>query len=382
MDVESLDDGQQAELPDEGNDFFDMSDEDFLSDDESVAAPVEEPASDDQPTDLEDDADADEQDSEDDGELDTGEPTDPASDSDDDLGDDADSDGSDPDDSDDDEAGEDAQLKSFYDQVTASFKANGRDMKVDNPEDVVRLMQMGANYNRKMAAMKPHLKTLKTLEKFQISEDKLNFLIDIDKKDPAAIAKLLKDSEIDPMGFDTDQDYQTSSYQVDDKEVELDSVIDEIKDSDTYNQTLDIVTTKWDAKSKAAVANEPQLLKLMNDHVAMGFYDLISNEVETERMHGRLDGLNDIQAYNKVGDAIHARGGFDHLTQSQGQGQQSPTEEQASSSKKEVAEKKRRAKRKAAGTPKARAPQAKADDINPLSLSDEEFEKNLEPKFL
>jgi hypothetical protein len=272
--------------------------------------------------------------------------------------------------------------KTFFEKVTAPFRANGRDMQVDNVEDVIRLMQMGANYNRKMASMKPHLKLLKTLEKNGISEEKLGFLIDLDQKNPAAIARLLKDGNIDPLAFDADQDqgYQAPKYTVDDRELALDTVIEEIKDSPTYTRTLDIVSTSWDADSKQIVADTPELLRVINDHVANGIYDAISTRVEQERMLGRLNGLSDIEAYRRVGDAIHAQGGFDHLS-NQGQGQQDQPEPEAPARKTEEASK-RRDKRRAASPTKGAAPADRARDFNPLALSDEDYLQQFDAKFL
>jgi len=54
--------------------------------------------------------------------------------------------------------------ESAFKKVTAPFKANGVDMQVKDPDDVVRLMQMGANYQKKMSQLKPNLKLIKLLE--------------------------------------------------------------------------------------------------------------------------------------------------------------------------------------------------------------------------
>lgn len=93
--------------------------------------------------------------------------------------------------------------KAAYEQITAPFKANGREMKVESPEEAVRLMQQGANYVKKMQALKPHLKMVRMLENNGLlDEGRLNFLIDVSRKDPGAIKKLLKDANIDPMDLD------------------------------------------------------------------------------------------------------------------------------------------------------------------------------------
>lgn len=274
--------------------------------------------------------------------------------------------------------------KAEYERLTAPFKANGRELAVGNVDDAIALMQMGANYNKKMAALKPSLRILKLLENHGLmSEEKLGFLIDLEKKNPAAIGKLMKDGGIDPLDLDTEKagEYKPNSYAVDDREIELDTVLDEIQGSATYNRTLDVVSNKWDGASKQVIATSPQLLKVINGHMESGVYDLISTEMERERVFGRLNGLSDIEAYRQVGDAIQARGGFNHLGKPQ---EKSHTEKPVvvQPKPKQVDEDKLREKRRAAAPPKAAAPSAAPRDFNPLALSDEEFAKVGLNKFL
>ena len=90
-----------------------------------------------------------------------------------------------------------------YERLLTPFKANGRQMQVHSVDDAMQLMQMGANYNKKMAGLKPNLKLMKMLEKNDLlNEEKLSFLIDLQTKDPAAIARFIKDSEVDPLDID------------------------------------------------------------------------------------------------------------------------------------------------------------------------------------
>lgn len=270
-----------------------------------------------------------------------------------------------------------------YKRLLAPFKANGREIQVKSVDDAVALMQMGANYNKRMAALKPNLKMLKLLENNGLlSEEKISYLIDLEKKNPAAINKLVKDSGLDPMDLDAEKagEYKPKIHSVDDREIALDTVLDEIQETPTYTQTLEIVSKKWDGASKQTVASTPQLLKVINDHVANGIYDLINQEVEHERMFGRLNGLSDIEAYRKVGDAINARGGFNHLVSNQGKPNQEPVVVQPKP--KAPADDKLNEKRRAASSTKpANVSTAAASDFNPLALSDEEFSKLAEIRF-
>ena len=267
-------------------------------------------------------------------------------------------------------------------RLLTPFKANGREIAVKNVDDAITLMQMGANYNKKMAALKPNLKLMKLLENNGLlSEEKIGFLIDLEKRNPDAINKLVKDSGLDPLELDTDKagDYKPSTYTVDDREMELDSVLDELQATPTYNQTLNIVSNKWDGASKQVIANSPQLLKVINSHVASGIYDLISKEIESERVFGRLDGLSDIEAYRQVGDAIQARGGFNQLAQSNGTPVPKPV---VVPPKPKVDDDKLREKKRAASSTKPTGTNRSTQEYNPLSMSDDAFAKLVNESYL
>lgn len=280
---------------------------------------------------------------------------------------------------------EEIDYKAEYARLTAPFRANGKEMQVKNVDEAIQLMQMGANYNRKMAALKPHLKILKMLENQQLlDENKLSFLIDLDKKNPEAIKKLIKDSGLDPLELTTNEasEYRPGTYTVHDQEIELDQVLEEIQDTPSYARTLDLVSNKWDTASKQVLAQYPQLLKVINDHVASGIYDIISRELERERAFGRLQGLSDIEAYRQVGDAIHARGGFNHLVQSKATTPPAPAVKVVTPAPKgedAAVRNKRRAAAPARATP---APNTPAAEFNPLALSDEEFMKQFNPNLM
>ena len=271
--------------------------------------------------------------------------------------------------------------KAAYEKLFTPFKANGKDIAINTVDDAISLMQMGANYNKKMAALKPNLKLMKLLENNGLlSEEKLSYLIDLEKKNPEAINKLMKDSGMDPMDLDAEKasGYKPNTYTVDDREMELDSVLDEIQGTPSYNRTLEIVSTKWDGPSKQVIAGSPQLLKVINDHVQSGIYDTIVKEVESERMFGRLNGLSDIEAYRQVGDSIQSRGGFAPVNK----GQQVPAKAVIVPPKPKVDEDKLREKRRAASSTKPAGASQVNQEYNPLALDDDAFGKLVKNAYL
>ena len=267
----------------------------------------------------------------------------------------------------------------FYKQITAPFTANGKEMHIDNVEDAIQLMQMGAGYNKKMAALKPNLKLLKVLENNDLlDESKLGYLIDLSKKKPDAITKLIKDSGIDPMDIDVEKEseYKPETYTIDDRELALDEVISSIKDRPNFNKTLDLVSNEWDGPSKQIVSDNPQIIEVISDHMNNGVYDVIAAEVEKGRMLGRLTGLSDLDAYKAVGDALDKQGGFDHLFKSE-----DPAPAKVDPVVKKATDQKLKSKKRAASSTRS-TKQAKASDYNPLSMSDEDFAKVGIDKFL
>jgi len=201
--------------------------------------------------------------------------------------------------------------ESAYKKVSEPFKANGVDMRVTNPDDIIRLMQMGANYQKKMGQLKPNLKLIKMLENNELlDESKLNNLIDLSKKNPEAITKLIKESSIDALEIDKDvpSDYQPNNYSITDKEYELDRILDEIKTTSTFDKTIDVLTKDWDAESKTTVSDNPEIISVINTHMSNGVFDQVNAVMQREKTLGKLDGIPDVEAYRQIIEHMHKSG--------------------------------------------------------------------------
>lgn len=268
-----------------------------------------------------------------------------------------------------------------YKKMMAPFKANGVKITPKSPEDALRFMQMGANYHKKMAGMKPALKALKTLEKNGLLDDtKLDFLIDLHNGNPEAITRLLKDKEINPLDVDieAESEYTPANHSVTDAEMELDSVLETIRESPNFTKTLNVVTKEWDNDSRAEAANNPQIISVINGHIDNGVYDKVMSAVDYDRSVGKLTNISDLEAYKLTGNRLEQEGSL------------APTVTSPNTVKNEVPipkpdqrkEAARRAQKKAAGPTKTSPRVGKLPaDFNPLDLSDEDFEK-FDPKRL
>jgi len=197
-----------------------------------------------------------------------------------------------------------------YKRIMSPFKASKRMMQVDSVDDAIKLMQMGADYSSKMKAIKPNLRVVSMLEKEGLlDEAKLNNLIDLSKKNPAAITKLIKESGIDPLDIDTDTDdeYKPNDYRVSDTEFNVNQALDDIKDSPSFDRTLNILAKEWDGESKKLISENPSIISIINDHVYNGVYDKVQSIIDSERAVGRLQ-VPDVIAYRQVAEFLQHRG--------------------------------------------------------------------------
>lgn len=204
-----------------------------------------------------------------------------------------------------------SEHKDFYDQVTAPFKANGTTMQVKSAEDAIALMQMGANYNKKMGELKQHRPLIKMLEEHGLlNEHDLSFLIDLHNKNPNAIAKLIKESKLDI--YDVDSQEKADSYAPtvvapNQESLALQDVMDELKDQPNYPRVLNAVAYEFDEDSRNAVARNPVILRDLIEHASNGIYDQIMAYISSERVFGRMQGSL-LQMYQQAGNTLHAAG--------------------------------------------------------------------------
>ena len=274
----------------------------------------------------------------------------------------------------------DFDYKAGYERLMAPFKANGKMFTPQSPEEAISLMQMGANYTRKMQALQPYRKVMLMLENNGLmDEDKLSYLIDLDKKNPEAIRKLLKDSGTDPLDINMEEEinYQKGNHRVSDTEAAFATELDDLKSTPEGQATLGVISQTWDEASKTALFENRGLLLTIQTQRENGIYDIISNEVNRLQTLGQIPpGTPFIQAYNYVGDALAKQGAFNHLAK--------PVETKPEVTAQRAAVATRVVKPKptvthseqaSAASPSRAAPSKVERFINPLALSDEEFAK-------
>lgn len=266
------------------------------------------------------------------------------------------------------EGAEEVSATTGLERVLEPFRANGKDVQVKSADEAITLMQLGANYTKKMQELSPNLKLLKTLEKHELLDaDKLNHLIDLSKKDPKAIAQLIKDAEYEPEELndnDENVEYTPTDHQVSDTAVQLDEVLSSIENTPTYDKCIDTIGNQWDEKSKQLLTQQPSLIRSLNEQMQEGVFDKINDEVERTKMFGGLSGVSDFEAYKAVGAQMLQRGEF-----------KTPEAKPVAKTQIKPLDKALSKKRKAATTSKSTSKTTAKKKENFLNMSDDEFLK-------
>ena len=274
-------------------------------------------------------------------------------------------------------------FKTLYEGLLKPIKANGKEIQLKSHAELVQLAQQGANYTRKMQDIAPHRKTLLMLENNGIDQEQLSFLIDLSKKDPAAIQKFLKDSGVNPLDIDVDAEpsYQGGNHRVTDEEANFRAAIDDATASDTGRVVLQAINGTWDQASKELLFSQPGIIETMIQQQEAGFYERIAGEVDRRRVLGQIPtGMNFLQAYKTVGDQMVAAGQLQDLVEKSAPPVQTPPVAAAPVAVRVAPVKPAvvpNAKAEAAAPTRA-APNAAKKLVNPLAMDDDEFMKSFQ----
>ena len=203
--------------------------------------------------------------------------------------------------------------KALYGSIVGTeFKAGGKMIKVQTPEEARQLMQMGGGFHSAMAKIAPHRRIIETLKEHGLlDESKINELIDISKKNPEAIAALVQSAGLEPhqlIPSGDAQPYTPGNHVLPETQLQFRSSIETIREQGG-TEFLTHVAETWDVTSRAEVFKDPRALHLVYEHKQDGTYDKISSEVERRKVFDpSVASLPFIHAYLAVGNDMHEKG--------------------------------------------------------------------------
>lgn len=157
------------------------------------------------------------------------------------------------------------------------FRANGKEYEITDEEmkeQFPRIFGQAMDYTKKMQSIKPWRKTIDAIEQAKLKHDDINLMIDVLKGDKTAIAEVLKRTGVDPIDINQeDSTYKRNDYGRDGAVLDLQDVIDSIKNDAEYVVTHNVISKEWDDTSWEVLSSDPEKIKLLHVDVKSGLYD-------------------------------------------------------------------------------------------------------------
>jgi len=188
---------------------------------------------------------------------------------------------------------ENNQDKLTFDSIgIIPIKANGHEIYVDTPEKAIQLIQMGANYNKKMQEIKPALGVVQALKEAELldNQEKLNQLIDIAKGDKEALKSFIKQSNLDLSEIDDEEEteYKPKQHIPSEKEVEFNQIIQDLKENGDYDIVIQEISKDFmNDKSSEIISENPRLLEALRNDIKSGIYNKVMGVVQSKKLFER-----------------------------------------------------------------------------------------------
>jgi hypothetical protein len=195
-----------------------------------------------------------------------------------------------------------------------------------------------------------------------LSEQDLYLLVEAKKGNRQALAKLLKETNVDPYDIDIDDEevdnYQPNEYKSDPRIVETKAIIDNLKtNQEVFTKFNNLLTNDFDEQSRTKAFEDPQLLEFIGESINSGLYEKLAPNY----MKKKLLGQDSISAYISA---------YDEFMKSVQNQEKTKIETQAKQNNVKATKR----KKASVGTKKQanNSPKKKVDIAN---MSDEEFEE-------
>ena len=203
--------------------------------------------------------------------------------------------------------------KAEYEKIIGKpIKAGGKEIVIESVDEAIKLAQMGVGFHGKMSKMAFAERIIETLrENDLLSEEKINELVDISKKNPEAIAALVQSAGLEPhqlIPSGDAQPYTPGDHVLPEAQLQFRTSVENIREQGG-TEFLAHVAQDWDVTSRAEVYKDPTALTMIYGHKQSGLYDKISSEVERRKLFDPLIATTPfINAYLAVGNEMHEKG--------------------------------------------------------------------------
>ena len=181
------------------------------------------------------------------------------------------------------------------------IKANGKEFEM-TLDELKQTASKGMDYLKKTTALKPYRTMIAAMEENKVSPEDINLLIDLKKGNKEAIAKLIKENEVDVYDLPEANDYKPQEYRQSETALEMKEVLSTISKDAEFSRTSEIYGA-FDEQTKAFLNEDPSRIVGLHNDVKTGVFDKVLPLAEKKAM---IDGYNApfLQYYLQAGQEI------------------------------------------------------------------------------
>lgn len=181
------------------------------------------------------------------------------------------------------------------------IKANGKEFEM-TLDELKQTASKGMDYLKKTTALKPYRTMIAAMEENKVSPEDINLLIDLKKGNKEAIAKLIKENEVDVYDLPEANDYKPQEYRQSETALEMKEVLSTISKDAEFSRTSEIYDA-FDEQTKAFLNEDPSRIVGLHNDVKTGVFDKVLPLAEKKAM---IDGYNApfLQYYLQAGQEI------------------------------------------------------------------------------
>ena len=181
------------------------------------------------------------------------------------------------------------------------IKANGKEFEM-TLDELKQTASKGMDYLKKTTALKPYRTMIAAMEENKVSPEDINLLIDLKKGNKEAIAKLIKENEVDVYDLPEANDYKPQEYRQSETALDMKEVLNTISNDAEFSRTSEIYAA-FDDQTKAFLNEDPSRIVGLHNDVKTGVFDKVLPLAEKKAM---IDGYNApfLQYYLQAGQEI------------------------------------------------------------------------------
>lgn len=181
------------------------------------------------------------------------------------------------------------------------IKANGKEFEM-TLDELKQTASKGMDYLKKTTALKPYRTMIAAMQENKVSPEDINLLIDLKKGNKEAIAKLIKENEVDVYDLPEANDYRPREYRQSETALEMKEVLSTISKDAEFSRTSEIYDA-FDEQTKAFLNEDPSRIVGLHNDVKTGVFDKVLPLAEKKAM---IDGYNApfLQYYLQAGQEI------------------------------------------------------------------------------